>query len=446
MSKTPTPIVLTIAGTDSGGGAGVMADVKTFSSIGVHGTCAITSVTSQNTTGVLSAFDLPHQIVVEQIDAVCTDMHIRWAKSGMLASPEIVFAVAECVKKYDLALVVDPVMAAEAGGDLLTNDAMMVMRDQLLPLCMVVTPNTDEASAISGISIKDRDDAKLAAKIIADMGVPNVIITGGHLDASDVIYESKNDTFTVIFGEFIKGGTHGSGCTYSAALTAYLAHGYSLVESARYAKHFVEHAIKESVPIGSGVAPVNQVAYIRKNAQRYDVLDETKRAVEMLTECGPFADLIPEVGCNIAMAIPDASGVQDVAAVSGRISKLKGRAVNVGFVEFGASSHVARIVLAAMQFDNNARASVNIKYSLDVLEICKNMNLTISSFDRADEPEKTSTMDWGVTHAIKEYGSVPNIISDVGGIGKEPMIRVLGSGALDVAETAINIAKKLNDL
>lgn len=443
---TKTPVVLTIAGTDSGGGAGASADLKTFASIGVHGTCAITSVTSQNTTGVISAYDLPSQVVKDQIDAVCTDMDVRWAKSGMLASPEIVSTVAEYIKKYDLSLVVDPVMAAEAGGDLLTTDALSVMRDELLPLCAVVTPNTYEASAISDITIEDREDAKRAAKAISDMGVPTVIVTGGHLDASDVVYESKNDTFTVISGKFIEGGTHGSGCTYSAALTAYLAQGHSVVDSARYAKRFVEHAIRESVPIGTGVAPVNQVAHIRKNAARYEVLDETGRAVEMLTGCESFAKLIPEVACNIAMAIPDACDVQDVAAVSGRIAKLKGKAVNVGCVEFGASSHVARIILAAMQFNKNIRASVNIKYSMDVLEVCKKLDLTISSFDRADEPEKTSTMDWGVTHAIKEYGSVPDIISDVGGIGKEPMVRVLGSGALDVAKTAVRIAKELDEL
>ena len=443
---TKTPVVLTIAGTDSGGGAGASADLKTFASIGVHGTCAITSVTSQNTTGVISAYNLPSQVVKDQIDAVCTDMDVRWAKSGMLASPEIVSTVAEYIKKYDLSLVADPVMAAEAGGDLLTTDALSVMRDELLPLCAVVTPNTYEASAISDITIEDREDAKRAAKAISDMGVPTVIVTGGHLDASDVVYESKNDTFTVISGEFIEGGTHGSGCTYSAALTAYLAQGHSVVDSARYAKRFVEHAIRESVPIGTGVAPVNQVAHIRKNAARYEVLDETGRAVEVLTGCESFAKLIPEVACNIAMAIPDACDVQDVAAVSGRIAKLKGKAVNVGCVEFGASSHVARIILAAMQFNKNIRASVNIKYSMDVLEVCKKLDLTISSFDRADEPEKTSTMDWGVTHAIKEYGSVPDIISDAGGIGKEPMIRVLGSGALDVAKIAVRIAKELDEL
>ena len=446
MKMSKTPVVLTVAGTDSGGGAGASADLKTFASIGTYGTCAITSVTSQNTTGVLGTFDLPPQVVKDQIDAVCTDMDVRWAKSGMLASPEIVSAVAECIKKYDLSLVVDPVMAAEAGGDLLTTDALSVMRDELLPLCTVVTPNTNEASAISGIPIENRDDAKRAAKAIADMGVQNVIVTGGHLDASDVVYESKTNTFTVISGKFIKGGTHGSGCTYSAALTAYLAHGHSVVDSARYAKQFVEHAIRESVPIGTGVAPVNQVAHIFKNAAKYEVLDETRCAVEILTECRSFANLVAEVGCNIAMAVPDASDVQDVAAVSGRIARLKGKAVNVGCVEFGASSHVARIILAAMQFNNNIRASVNIKYSLEVLEVCKNMKLTISSFDRADEPERTSTMDWGVTHAIKKYGSVPDIISDAGGIGKEPMIRVLGNGAIDVAKTAVTIAEKLDEL
>ena len=443
---TKTPVVLTIAGTDSGGGAGVSADLKTFASIGVHGTCAITSVTSQNTTGVISAFDMPPPVVMDQIDAVCTDMDVQYAKTGMLASAEIVSAVSKYVKKYNLTLVVDPVMAAEAGGELMTTDAMSVIRDELLPLCMVVTPNTNEASALSGIVIQDRNDAKRAAKIIAGMGAVNVIITGGHLDASDVVYESKTDTFTVISGEFIKGGTHGSGCTYSAALTAYLAHGHSIVNSARCAKHFVEHAIRESVPIGSGVAPVNQVAHIRNNATRYEVLNETGRAVEILTECRSFANLVPEVSCNIAMAIPDASNVWDVAAVSGRIVKHKGKAVNVGCVEFGASSHVARIILAAMQFDNNVRASVNIKYSMEVLEICKKLDLTISSFDRADEPEKTSTMDWGVTHAIKEHGSVPDIISDAGGIGKEPMVRILGSGAKDVAKTAVKIAKELAKL
>jgi hydroxymethylpyrimidine kinase/phosphomethylpyrimidine kinase len=436
------PVVLTIAGSDSGGGAGIEADIKTFAALGVHGTCAITSVTSQNTTGVLRSYDLPPDVVADQIDAVCEDMEIVYAKTGMLASPDIVSAVAESIRKHNLSPVVDPVMAAEAGGELLTKDALSVIADELLPLSKVVTPNIHEATALSGISIKNHKDARNAAKIIGEMGAHAVIITGGHFDASDLVYETANETFTVISGEFIKGGTHGSGCTYSAALAAHLAKDFTIVEAARQAKRFVEHAIEGSVPVGRGVPPVNQLSHIRRNAACYHVLQDMKMAVDMIKNCISFPYLIPEVGCNIAMAIPQAGNVADVAAVAGRIVKLKDTPAVVGCVEFGASSHVARIILAAMQSDAGVRAAVNVRYSKKVLRIIGEMGLSVSSFDRAEEPAQTSTMDWGVTHAIKIYGSVPDVIYDEGGVGKEPMVRILGKSATDVAGIAVDIANR----
>jgi len=440
MNKTP--VVLTIAGSDSGGGAGIEADTKTFAALGVHGSCAITSVTSQNTRGVLKTYDLPPQVVADQIDAVCADMEVAWAKCGMLASPDIVRAVADRVKRYDLPLVLDPVMAAEAGGGLLSKSALPVLIDELLPASEVITPNIYEASALSGVSVKSRDDARQAAKAIAEMGACTVIITGGHLDASDLVYESGNETFTVIAGEFVKGGTHGSGCTYSAALAAYLARGFTVVDGAKHAKRFVEQAIKGSVPVGSGVNPVNQLSHLLDDAARYHVLEDIMCAVDTLTNCEPFANLIPEVGCNIAMATPQADDTADVAAVAGRIVRLKGMPVVVGCVEFDASSHVARIILAAMQFDPDVRAAVNVRYSKEVLRACREIGLSISSFDRADEPEHTSTMDWGVSHSIKMHGSVPDVIYDEGGIGKEPMVRILGKSAVDVAGIAVKIARR----
>ena len=436
------PVVLTIAGSDSGGGAGIAADLKTFSTLGVHGTCVITSVTSQNTTGVQSTFDIPADVVCDQINAVCSDMDVTYAKTGMLASPDIVAKVAECVKKYDLKLVIDPVMAAEAGGDLLTKDAFSIMKEQLLPLCEVITPNVYEATALSGVDIKDLNDAKDAAKAIAAAGARYVIITGGHLDASDLVYDSAQEEFTVVSGDFVEGGTHGSGCTYSASMTAYLASGYDVADSAKSAKEFVEKAIKASTPVGHGVGPVDQVSALRQDAARYRVLEDVMGAVDLLTDCKDFADFVPEVGCNIAMAIPDASAVSDVAAVAGRIVRLKNEPVCVGCVEFGASSHIARIVLAAMQTDPNCRASVNIRYSQKVLDICKEMGLSMSSFSRAEEPENTHTMDWGVSHAIELYGGVPVIISDEGGMGKEPMVRVLGKSAQDVVKIATEVARR----
>lgn len=262
------PVILTIAGSDSGGGAGIEADIKTIASLGLHPACAITSVTAQNTQGVRSAYDIPVEAITAQIDAVCEDMDITWAKSGMLSSSEITSNVAFMVKKHKLKIIVDPVMAAEAGGDLLRKEAVITLKEELLPVSEVVTPNINEASILAGIEIQNVNDAESAAKIISKTGVKYVIVTGGHLDGSDIIYDSHKDSYTTISGTFVKGGTHGSGCTYSSALTSFLAQGYSIDEAARKAKIFVVEAIKGSVPIGKGVGPVNQLAWLLNRPER----------------------------------------------------------------------------------------------------------------------------------------------------------------------------------
>ena len=441
-----TPVVLTIAGSDSGGGAGIEADIKTFAALGVHGTCAITSVTAQNTTGVLSIYDLPPFVISAQINAVCSDMDVKWAKTGMLSSAEIIEVVSKEARSQGLSLVVDPVMAAEAGGDLLRKDAVRVLKEKLLSFSKVVTPNIYEARTLSGIDIKDVNDAKKAAKLIAESGVEAVIVTGGHLDASDVVYESASDTFTVLPGKFLEGGTHGSGCTYAASITAFLSRGYSIVEAAMLAKSFVEMAIVSSAKVGRGMGPVNQLGSTLRNAQRYETLQNTISAANILVSCNEFGKLIAEVGCNIAMAISEASTLTDVVGVSGRIVRVKCMPYIAGNVEFGGSSHVARMVLAAMKFDPSIRAAINLSYSEKVLCICREMGLTISSFDRCDEPEQVNTMDWGVSFAIGNFNStalkkVPDIIYDKGSVGKEPMVRLFGKNAEEVAHKAVIIAR-----
>ena len=438
-----TPIVMTIAGSDSGGGAGIAADLKTFAALGVHGTCAITSVTAQNTTGVLEAFDLAPAAVASQIEAVCADMDVKWAKTGMLASSEIVREVAKEVRKHGLSLVIDPVMAAEAGGDLLRKEALSVLIEELLPFCKVTTPNASEAGALAGMAVKNPEDARIAARKIADLGVEAVIVTGGHLDATDLLYEAGSDTFTRIQGTFVKGGTHGSGCTYSAAMTAFLACGKSLEVAARESKKFVVQAILKSRPAGRGVNPVNPLGATLEEKERYLVLRNLKDAVLLIEESPDFSKLIPEVGCNIGMAIPGAESYEDVAAVEGRIVRYRNRAVSVGCVEFGASKHVASIILSALRYNPEIRAAINVKYSEKALAACREMELGISSFDRAEEPENTSTMDWGTAEAIKKYGSVPEVIYDEGGTGKEPMIRLPGTNAIEVAKLAVELAEKL---
>jgi hydroxymethylpyrimidine/phosphomethylpyrimidine kinase len=441
LSKTP--IVMTIAGSDSGGGAGIAADLKTFAAFGVHGTCAITSVTAQNTTGVLETFDLAPGAVASQIEAVCSDMNIKWAKTGMLASAEIVKEVAKQVKKHGLSLVIDPVMAAEAGGNLLRKDAFSVLIEELLPLCKVTTPNASEAGILAGIPVKTPEDAKLAARKIADLGVEVVIVTGGHLDATDLLYDPASDTFTRISGTFVSGGTHGSGCTYSAAMTACLACEDNLETAARKAKDFVVQAIRRSTPVGRGVGPVNPLGKTLEDKERYLALKDVKEAVLILANSPEFAKLIPEVGCNIGMAIQGARNYEDVAAVEGRIVKYRERANPVGCVDFGASRHVAGVIFAALREKPEIRAAMNVKYSEEILAACRDLGLGISSFAREKEPEGVSTMDWGSSEAIKEYGGVPEVIYDEGGVGKEPMVRLLGTGASELAKLAVELARKI---
>ncbi len=427
---------MSIAGVDSGGGAGVAADIKTFAAFGVHGTCVITSVTAQNTKGVLGSFDLPVKFIEDQFNAVINDIKVDFAKTGMLSSPEIVRAVAGMVKKQKLPLVIDPVMAAEAGGKLLRDEAVRVLIEELLPLAEVVTPNVFEAGRLSGLRISGVDDARKAARKIHDLGAKAVIVTGGHLEGTDILYDGD---FTLIEGKLVKGGTHGSGCTHSAAITAELARGTPLIWAARRAKEFVEQAILASVKIGGGAAPVNQVGLMLADSERYHVLTNVKEAVELVEKNELFSRLIPEVGCNIAMGVQGASSIKDVAAVSGRIVRLKGSPHAVGCVEFGASSHIARIVLTAMQYDGSIRAAMNIRYSEDTLSACRELGLKIASFSRKDEPEGVSTMGWGVAEAIKNAGCIPDVIYDKGDVGKEAMIRLLGKDAVGVAGMALQI-------
>ncbi len=257
-------VVLTIGGSDSGGGAGIQADLKTFCVLGLHGTCAITAITAQNTLGVQRVFGLRPEIVVEQLRSITEDFSIAFAKTGMLHTANVVTAVADHLRMTDIPFVLDPVIEAEAGGRLLRPDAVEALKENLIPLAYVVTPNIFEAQALTGIEVRDRESADQAARKILQMGPKAVIIKGGHLDCIDLLMQGVEAI--LLPGERVAGENHGVGCTYSAALTAFLAQGGSLEEAARQAKGFAERALLGSMRVGKGVGPVNQVAYLRREA------------------------------------------------------------------------------------------------------------------------------------------------------------------------------------
>ncbi|MEE8370336.1 MAG: bifunctional hydroxymethylpyrimidine kinase/phosphomethylpyrimidine kinase [Dehalococcoidia bacterium] len=254
------PSVLTIAGSDSGAGAGIQADLKTFAALGVYGTTVVTAVTAQNTRGVRAVQELSPEIVAAQIEAVVTDIRPDAVKTGMLASAAIIEVVAAKVKEHRLPnLVVDPVMVASSGDPLLRSDAVAALKDLLLPLAAVVTPNLAEAAVLSGRDVATEADRRRAAREIVALGAGAVVITGGHLEgdtALDLLYDGRR--FRSYAASRVEtGGGHGTGCTFASALATFLARGEPLAEAVGRAKEYVTEALRHAYPIGRGQGPVH---------------------------------------------------------------------------------------------------------------------------------------------------------------------------------------------
>ena len=258
MNSNETPTALTIAGSDSGGGAGIQADLKTFAAHGVYGLCAITAVTAQNTVGVTMVEAMTPAMVTAQIDAVVPDFRPRAAKIGMLANARIVSAVAEALRRHRLTnVVLDTVMIAKSQARLLDDDAVAAIREQLVPLAALITPNVPEAEALAGLRIVSVADLHRAAERLGELGARAVLAKGGHLEgpAIDVLW--ANGRSVALRAERIESRhTHGTGCTLSAAIAAELARGEDLENATRNAKAYVTRAIEEAPGLGAGHGPL----------------------------------------------------------------------------------------------------------------------------------------------------------------------------------------------
>ena len=250
---------LTIAGSDSGGGAGLQADLKTFAALEVYGASVVTAVTAQNTRRVTAVHEIPPDIVTAQIDAVMTDIGADAAKTGMLASARIVHAVADAVRRHQIdRLVVDPVMIAKSGDSLLRDDAVGAIRDVLLPVSYVVTPNIPEAEVLTGRPVTSEQGMAEAARAIHAMGVPVVVVKGGHLpgDAVDLVFDGRN-VERLVTPRVDTPHTHGTGCTFSAAIAARLAAGWDVLDAVADAKQYLFGALSHAFAVGAGHSPVH---------------------------------------------------------------------------------------------------------------------------------------------------------------------------------------------
>ncbi len=432
------PTALTIAGSDSGGGAGIQADLKTFAVMGVHGMAAITSVTAQNTVEVRAIHDIPPSVVVAQIEAVADDIGVDAAKTGMLSNKEIIEALARPLDRYGFPLVVDPVMIAKSGAKLLRDDAIEALKRVVIPRATLVTPNAPEAERLTGIRITGVREAREAARIIVeDYGAEAAIVKGGHLEGShsvDVLYY-KGRTIEYKMPRIHKDTTHGTGCAFSAAIAAGLAKGRSLPEAVEVAKRFITMAIDYGLPIGRGHGPVNPVAWQEIPAERYRVLEDLAEAVRILqSNQAQVAKLIPEVQMNIAMALPQpyARTPMDVAAIPGRIARHRGGILVKASPEFGASRHLANILLEASRVNPRIRAAANVALVEGIEDALARMGI------------EARRIQGRLASQLREWGEVPDAAVLGKEPGREPLVILFAPRASEVAGRIVALARMLD--
>ncbi len=280
--KNNLPVVLTIAGSDPSGGAGIQADLKTFTALGVYGMSVITAITSQNTRKVNSVYPLPPEIVRDQLEAVMSDIKPDFIKIGMLSNIEIVEAVANLLKKYKFKnVILDPVMASKSGDCLLEDKAIDNLKSKLIPLTFLITPNIIEAEILTGTKITGFESIIRTAEKLVNMGAKNVLIKGGHLkddNCKDLLLTGNK--YVILSRQRINTkNTHGTGCTYSSAIASFLAKGEKLEVAVQKARDYLHLAIKNYIALGKGNGPVNHLALLQRQEEISLMREEMKNAV-----------------------------------------------------------------------------------------------------------------------------------------------------------------------
>ena len=438
-------IALSIAGSDSSAGAGIQADLKTFSSLGVYGCTALTTITSQTGSGISGILQVSPKMIEKQIQAILDDVIPDAIKIGMVYGKNAISSIRKVLKESKIPMILDPVMIAGTGERLLNSDAVTDLITHLLPLSTVATPNKFEAEVLSGQKINSVQSAITAAEKIRKKGANNVVLKGGHLPgrfSTDIVLNSRNHVFELSNHRLTYDRMHGGGCTFSASLTAYVAKNYAIVDACRSANQFTHSSLKNRIVIGSKFIINSPSFKFYELADRYEVYSRLQRAIEMIEATPNFGKLIPETQSNLAYSISEPSGIDDIMAVKGRIVKVGDNAKSVSSLKFGVSKHIAAAILGYMKFRPNMRAAMNIKYNpRSILEARR--FFSVSSYDRTKEPKQSKRREgysvaWGINQALLKNPTA-DIIYHQGDFGKEAMTIVF-------APTPIDVVKKLKHI
>ena len=442
-------VALSIAGSDSGAGAGIQADLKTFTSLGVYGCTAITAVTAQNTQEVSSVFEVTPECITEQIRSVILDMPPDAIKIGMVYNKPNIETIRRVLKGSKVPVVLDPILSAGTGGKLLLPEAFESFKADLIPLSTIITPNRIEAQKITGIQIISRSDIARAARKIKNLGAKNVIIKGNRFEknqVADILLTSEGRLIEVSNSKLNSEEMHGTGCNFSAAITAFLARNFSIIDAFKLANNYVRDSLQNALKIGKGLLVSNPASSMYDYASRYVVLKGLQWAIEDIETSDNFGILLPETQSNIAFALPDARELDHIAAIKGRIIKIGDTARSASsMVEFGASKHVGSALLAYMTVNRLVRSAMNIKYDEKIRRITKAV-FKVSNYDRSKEPrhilkKEGMSIFWGIKYALAKNPEA-EIIYHEGAIGKEPMCIIFASNPAEVVNKIRIILKR----
>ncbi len=418
---------LTVAGSDSVGGAGVQADVKAMAVLGVHAASVITAITAQNTRGVSGILPVSEEFVKSQLEAVLRDCDVKAVKTGMLYSPEIAETVIDILEDHEMPLVVDPVLVSGTGFDLAESSLVRTLKRDVIPISELVTPNKHEAEVLSGMSIRNKDDLMFACEVIGKEGT-SVYIKGGHFNTPTVVdYLYLSSEFTKFEYPRLKKSGHGSGCVLSSYITANLAKGIDIMNAVVKSRDLIQESISTQYQIGKGDLVVNPMVRMKGESDRAAVLESLDSATARILDIVPD-ELVPKSGMNIAMAMKDAAGPEEIAAVDKRMVVHNGILRKNGQVKFGTAENLSYVLLTVMRHDPSVRCIMSIAYSPDTMFVMQDigLNVVVSEMNRDRLAESTEK-------ALSKSKRIPDAIVDKGS-RKDRVIRLLAKDTKDMLQ------------
>jgi hydroxymethylpyrimidine/phosphomethylpyrimidine kinase len=426
--------LLSIGGSDPSSGAGIQSDIKTFSTLDVHGLTVITAITGQNTTNFGMVEPVSKKILQNQLETIISDFKIDGIKIGMVYNSEIIKTLYQNLKKLKVPIIVDPVIKSTTGGMLIKKSAIRDFKKFIIPLATIITPNRFEAEILTKTRINSKNTPEKIAKMIQNMGAKNVVITGvesTNKKISDFVLEKNKKYY--ITDEKISKMNRGSGCIHSAVILYSIIKNKNIKKSLEFAKKITLNSIKNSKKVGKGI-----------EITKVDNHDELKmrltNSINEFTKIKKIYQNIPECQTNFVYSKQKPKSINEILGISGRIVKAGEKVIIAGDLSYGGSKHVATALLTINKKYSKIQSAINLRYREETISKIKKLRLTTYDYDRNQEPQnvknKGSTIEWGMKSAIKNSKKAPDIIYHKGDFGKEPMIIVFG-------ETPDSVIKKI---